>query len=486
MKAVFYLFILTTLNSKANVVGNDTQNFTPNTSGLDFITVQSSETLAPGYMNIGLFFNDSKNSLPDVQNEFDQIIESKDHMLYGDLGIGYGISENVDIGISFSSVLNQKTDRTTSGAQFSQTGLDEIRINSKYNFFRRPDYGMALVGSFNFNQVRNNPFIGRGAGPTTNLEFVADTIIHSFKLALNLGYRWRARGKQIDNAYYQPLTDQYIGSLGVSYYFHHYDTKLVTELYTAQQVKKLSIYKDQESGAELLIGLKFDHDSRSSWNIGIGMPVVSGLFVPDQRVYAGINYSWDALKKPPPKNETVVINETTVSHIGFQPEDLVKLKDKSFDDIQKEHEFTLRTTMDISAKDKNKAPFEVIRMEGFDFDFGSSVIRPEYNPMFEKLASYLNAKPDVIKVQVEGHTDSIGSPERNRFRSQQRADAVKNLLIQKGAVPNVEIAARGFGPDRPVADNGNYQGRRKNRRVEIRILRMFNTVVVKEDKKITK
>lgn len=70
------------------------------------------------------------------------------------------------------------------------------------------------------------------------------------------------------------------------------------------------------------------------------------------------------------------------------------------------------------------------------------------------------------KLTVEGHTDSQGSSAYNLVLSQQRADAVRSYIISRG-YPAELIQAQGIGKDRPVADNGNAEGRANNRRVEI-------------------
>jgi outer membrane protein OmpA-like peptidoglycan-associated protein len=70
------------------------------------------------------------------------------------------------------------------------------------------------------------------------------------------------------------------------------------------------------------------------------------------------------------------------------------------------------------------------------------------------------------KLTVEGHTDSQGSSSYNQVLSQRRADAVRSYIISRG-YPAELIQAQGIGKDRPVADNGNPEGRANNRRVEI-------------------
>jgi outer membrane protein OmpA-like peptidoglycan-associated protein len=70
-----------------------------------------------------------------------------------------------------------------------------------------------------------------------------------------------------------------------------------------------------------------------------------------------------------------------------------------------------------------------------------------------------------VRLQIEGHTDNAGPAEQNRTLSQQRADAVRQYMIDKG-IDGSRLTAVGFGPDKPVADNKTPDGRAKNRRVE--------------------
>jgi outer membrane protein OmpA-like peptidoglycan-associated protein len=71
-----------------------------------------------------------------------------------------------------------------------------------------------------------------------------------------------------------------------------------------------------------------------------------------------------------------------------------------------------------------------------------------------------------LNLAVEGHTDSTGTQEINMKLSDQRANAVRDFLIQEGLSADT-LTARGFGEDVPVADNSTAAGRQKNRRVEI-------------------
>lgn len=101
------------------------------------------------------------------------------------------------------------------------------------------------------------------------------------------------------------------------------------------------------------------------------------------------------------------------------------------------------------------------------FDFASSKIKKESYKLLDEVVQILNDDKD-LKLSIEGHTDNIGTAERNKIRSQERADAIKAYLVSKNIAPG-RLTAAGFGFDRPVATNNSEAGRAKNRRVEMKL-----------------
>jgi outer membrane protein OmpA-like peptidoglycan-associated protein len=89
---------------------------------------------------------------------------------------------------------------------------------------------------------------------------------------------------------------------------------------------------------------------------------------------------------------------------------------------------------------------------------------------YESLNDVVNALTEnpTYKVDIEGHTDSTGSAERNHVLSHDRANSVKAYLLSKG-IEESRITTEGYGPDRPIASNKTSAGRAQNRRVEMRL-----------------
>jgi outer membrane protein OmpA-like peptidoglycan-associated protein len=99
------------------------------------------------------------------------------------------------------------------------------------------------------------------------------------------------------------------------------------------------------------------------------------------------------------------------------------------------------------------------------FDTGKAQLKSGANLRLDQLAQFLGSHPD-RRIEVDGFTDSVGSTQLNESLSEQRAEAVKAALVQRGIDPS-RIATQGYGPEYPVASNGDAGGRQLNRRVEV-------------------
>lgn len=100
-----------------------------------------------------------------------------------------------------------------------------------------------------------------------------------------------------------------------------------------------------------------------------------------------------------------------------------------------------------------------------NFDTDKATLRADAQPVLAEIGKLLDGDP-ALKLSIEGHTDDTGTPERNRELSTARARSVLGALVGLGIDP-ARLASKGYGQDRPVADNGSDEGRAKNRRVEL-------------------
>ena len=110
----------------------------------------------------------------------------------------------------------------------------------------------------------------------------------------------------------------------------------------------------------------------------------------------------------------------------------------------------------------------IIISERIEFDHGKATIKPESDDLLDDVAKVLKENPEIEEVEIQGHTDNTGSADVNRRLSNERANSVRKALIDRG-IEKKRLRAKGYGPDKPIADNDSDSGRTKNRRVEFKI-----------------
>jgi len=107
----------------------------------------------------------------------------------------------------------------------------------------------------------------------------------------------------------------------------------------------------------------------------------------------------------------------------------------------------------------------IVNMADVLFDTGSATLRSAAREKLAKISGIVLAHPG-LTLQIEGHTDSVGSDQLNQQLSERRADSVRDFLMAQG-VAGSSVTAKGFGKTRPVTSNDTAEGRQKNRRVEL-------------------
>ena len=112
-------------------------------------------------------------------------------------------------------------------------------------------------------------------------------------------------------------------------------------------------------------------------------------------------------------------------------------------------------------------PSRRIVLRGVNFDFDSDTIRPEDQAILDAAIEALSEDPGV-RVEVAGHSDSVGAEAYNQGLSERRAQGVLGYLV-RGGVTADQLEAIGEGEANPVADNSSRDGRAQNRRVELNI-----------------
>jgi outer membrane protein OmpA-like peptidoglycan-associated protein len=125
----------------------------------------------------------------------------------------------------------------------------------------------------------------------------------------------------------------------------------------------------------------------------------------------------------------------------------------------------LRVQLNLVLETRSTARGLIVNTSDVLFDTAKYTLRPGAREKMARVSGILVAHPS-LKIEVEGHTDSVGGDDYNQHLSDQRAASVRDYLVQNGISAN-NVTAMGFGKTQPVASNDTAAGRQQNRRVEL-------------------
>ena len=131
----------------------------------------------------------------------------------------------------------------------------------------------------------------------------------------------------------------------------------------------------------------------------------------------------------------------------------------------------VNTRADAIEKASRRLVYEVVLSEDKgNFKFGKAAMPDEAKAELDTLVQQLKAEPKGAYIEIEGHTDSAGTPDGNYKLGLERAENVKRYLYEQHQVPLHRINVISYGEDKPIAPNKTRDGRAQNRRVVIKVL----------------
>ncbi len=470
-------------------LANSTSTTRINFGGGSFVSTEDALLLDRHVFHIGTYTIAGWNPLPESTDGNSNAKTPASFLLHQITGAAFGLTPYLETSAHFTRLTLQNNNLEPGYFQLAQSGLEEAELKAKLRIYNG-HFQAALVTGVAVDLTRNNPFSGIDPGPSWSIGFALHKSVGNAAFAFNLGYLVRDPGDPIANSPYQPLTNEVKASLGSSYFFVSTGFTLALEFATHESKKNL-VSQERSQALESFLSVSKTFGPFKA-TLGAGRSLERTLFTPETRILGGLVLSTDFFKAPeelrpssptqpvetvrvdipapPPAPETKLSQTTIVT--GFLPKAIEELKPIAFEEISARYEFSLRRSLTDADLQKEKPPFEVVRLEGLDFPFGSSAIEERHHATLQRLITYLNGVPKTLKIRVEGHTDSQGSEARNQKRSNERAKSVANYLKLHGLDSSVEIDSIGFGSAKPIADNSLNEGRAQNRRVEVRILRM--------------
>lgn len=125
----------------------------------------------------------------------------------------------------------------------------------------------------------------------------------------------------------------------------------------------------------------------------------------------------------------------------------------------------MRAALDAVAETRETARGVIVSLPDILFDFDSATLKPEAREVISRICGVLAVTPG-YRIEIEGHTDSVGTEDYNQRLSEQRAHGVLDY-VEACNLPDTPLRSRGFGESYPIASNDTPAGRERNRRVEI-------------------
>lgn len=160
--------------------------------------------------------------------------------------------------------------------------------------------------------------------------------------------------------------------------------------------------------------------------------------------------------------QQAALAETEKAKLAAQESDRLRLKAEA---EKTELRAELLRQFNLILETRDTARGLIVNMSDVLFDTGKSTLRPGAREKLAKVSGVILGHPG-LRLEVEGHTDSVGGDEYNQRLSEQRAAAVRDYLVHEN-LPAASITVKGFGKTQPVVSNDTAAGRQRNRRVEL-------------------
>ena len=439
-KLLFISFVLWSSSAQGNIIGSDFQNFNPGMSIHDYVTVHSAKPLKQGQFSLGLHVNHAVNTLPYFDSvdgtEVDTIRDYSNGITAGDLNIAIGVLKNLDLTLAIPYIIDQDVRRSTEFyGSFSRLGNTELRGGFKWSAIPTDFFGLAFVGTVNYNRIENNPYAGNEEWPAFSLETVGELDFGIVRTAANVGYRWRKPGDTIpfdDETPIEPFEDQWIYSAAVDVTIPTTDLHVMVESYGSYTEKDNSTLSARNASIiEGNLALRYQPYENFFAQIGVGREMRHAVSSADERYFAGLVWAVGPFVRnnPPPR-------------VVAQP----------------------------LVKKATPRKVRVIDLDDVLFNFDSDVVREDIEAdKLRNLRAALSDRDAVSKIIIEGHACAIGSERYNLDLSERRADALVDWVVENFGFPREKVIPVGFGEQVPYKSNVAESNRRRNRRVRFSI-----------------
>lgn len=503
-------------------------SFSPGTSQINFVSVETVKTLDHKKFSFVGFVDSSYQSLA-IYNSSQS---GNDVLSFTHMGLSYGLSPKLEIGLKGSAIFNQTSDPSQSSLILRSQGFVNIDGFVKYRLFDSVKSGLTLMAQLGVANGDEIFYVGSGSGLNSSISVLYEKSIGPWLLAANLGYIQRNPGEQVTLPYFEPIRSTTLGSLGIGRPLTQ-KTRVSAELLLASH----SFVQDNSDRGSLAAETLFSfHTKFKALNLsyGLGTGLTNGISTPTLRGFLGFQYPFgldgmlmaqkrkikdeendqnsieDVVKSDKDlKNESEAIAKTGQrgEGVGFEEEskkiyfegnqgagpptktkvdDLVvrevssNTEDLSFRKGQKSRE-------DLEQGNETKQTEVLSELKGahkfilnnIKFAFDSAKLDSDSINTLRKVLEEIK-KQSYTKIKILGHTDYYGPSAYNEYLGLRRAKAVYDFFESHGVSKSI-IDFDAFGERRPLSAGSSRLDRQKNRRVEVVVSRDSSPSVDEND-----
>lgn len=205
---VFPLLLLTTFFFVSPVEALDGHIFIPQVGEDRFVTIQSSSTISPEKAQVGLFLDYAQSPVEIVEG-----VELSEYQFTGTLMAGYGLTDSLQIGMSFPYLFAQDGKRLGLVTDASSNAAGDIRLSAKYRLYK-DDFGLALSPFIIMETGKEEDWFGNNSLAGGAMLILDKALNNEITVAFNLGYQFKKTEKLTPT---QEIGDTILSGLGVSY-----------------------------------------------------------------------------------------------------------------------------------------------------------------------------------------------------------------------------------------------------------------------------
>ena len=455
--------VLVTAPVASRAEGYDAELFHPHHDGTGAFTTYGGEPLELWAIHADMWVDHSRRAVALETNDGDQAMLVTG-ATQSELGAMVGLPLDMEAGFAIPYVqqtyINPIAADGTNGT--SPTGWGDPRVIGKWSAFRStgkwvPNVGFA--GEFTIPAGSEESWHGAGAFQPSFF-VIGQQNVGPVDLIGNLGYR--AKSAPEERVWGTAVDDLVCYKLAAVADTGLFGIEVLTELNGAT-----AMYSNGVSPLEAGLGLRRDIWGGFNATAGVNKGITGDVGTPTWRWFAGIHFKWGGdknLRVVDVRPEPVLAVATPVPTPG------PKLA------------INAPTPVPTAKPVATPEPAPVARVtqtnieinQTIHFKKNSAVIEDSSFAILDLVVLQLKAHPEILKLSIEGHTDSTGNALFNLYLSKVRANSVRNYMTTKGVEAN-RLDTAGWGHEKPMADNRTKDGRQMNRRVEFKIEKRKST-----------